>query len=66
LSTDPHVVFHQRAAAAFERLKQLDRDAEGRKEDDVVGRQRVDRLARVGQEAYPLRTQPLVDVAGCG
>ena len=45
---------HQRAAACHERFEQLEGDAERRQDDDVVARDRIDRFARVGQEADAL------------
>ena len=45
-----------------ERLEQFHRDAEGRQDDDVARRQRVEGLAGVGEEAHTLRANLVVDV----
>ena len=52
----------ERAPAGDEGLEQFHGDAEGRQDHDVARRQRVERFARVGEEAHTLGANLIVDV----
>jgi len=52
----------QCAALAIQLLEQLDGDPEGREDHDVIRRERIDRLAGVGQKSDALSAKLRVDV----
>ena len=62
MSTDPHVVSISVHPTTVELLELLDRDTEGRQNDDIGNVDLLNRLSRITQEADAGVTQPTVNL----